>query len=144
MKRHHLITLLTVPLFWISCSTPRAAIEDVAPEAPTHDTETGKKLAVSAERMALLDSVVAMQANDALNFFVLAQRKAAKGRIKEALGNTALSLKVYETADVMVFKGALFLALGRDDEATHWFEKAYRLDPFVDIYKYNNFLKQLK
>ncbi len=140
-----MIALLIVPFLWISCSSPRAAVDDgVLVRTDEREPEAGKEDTISVERLALLDSVVLIQANDALNLFLKAQREASKGNIQDALGNTTLSLEIYETADVMVFKAALFLALGRDEEAAHWFEKASRLDQSLVLDKYNDLLRHFE
>ncbi len=140
-----MIALLIMPLLWTSCSGPRAAVDDgvwVTTDEP--ETEYREEVAISAERLALLDSLVYIRANDALNLFLIAQREAAKGNIQEALENTALSLEIYETADAMVFKGALFSALRRDEEAAYWFKKASHMYPFADIDKYSDILMHIK
>ncbi len=137
MTRQKIIYLLVLPFLCISCSGIRDAVhDDILPEAENPQAELDEVVPISAERLALLDSVVFIQANNALRHFLIAQREASRGNIEDALENTALSLEIYETVDAMVFKAALFSAQGKDEEAAYWFEKASGLYPFADMDKY--------
>jgi tetratricopeptide (TPR) repeat protein len=144
MTRQKIIYLLVLPFLCISCGGIRDATDDdILPEAENPRPELDEVVSISAERLALLDSVVYIRANEALNRFLIAQREASRGNIEDALENAALSLEIYETIDAMVFKAALLSALGRGEEAAYWFQKASHLYPFADIDKYSDMLEHI-
>lgn len=139
MTRQKIIYLLVLPILCISCGGIRdAADKDILPEAENTRPVIDEVVPISVERLALLDSLAFMRANEALNRLIMAQREASRGNMEDALENAALSLEIYETVDAMVFKAALFAALGRSKEAAYWLEKAAGLYPFADI---DRFLK---
>ncbi len=131
MKRHYMITLASLPFLFISCMGQRDAVDDnIMMKTGKPDAEAGKEVDIPAERIALIDSVVFIRANDALNHLLMAQGEASKGNIEKALENTTLSLEIFATSDAMIFKGALLSALGRKEEADYWLKKASTLDSF--------------
>ena len=143
MKRHYLTALLLLPFLLTSCSGHREAVDDMVLLPDELETETMEEVAIPEKRLSLLDSVVTVQANNALNLFIKAQRQVSKGNIEDALNSTALSLEVYETVDAMIFKSAIFSMLGRLEEANYWFYKASLLDPSACIDKYDDMLRHV-
>lgn len=143
MKRHYIITLLFLPLLLISCSGHRKAVDEILFLSDELETETLEKDAILGKRLALLDSVISIQANNALNLFLKAQRQVSRGKMEDALDSTALSLEIYETADVMILKSVIFSFMGRHEEASFWFYKASMLNPSVCINKYDDMLRHL-
>ena len=125
MTRQNTIYLLAIPFLFISCSGLRDAVDNETwPEAEKMDPEPVEEVAILPERMGLLDSLVYLRANEALNHFLLAQREASRGNFEDALDYAVLSLQIHETADAMIFKSMLLAALGREEEAAYWYEKA--------------------
>lgn len=144
MKRHYLIILFVLPFFWTSCSSSGEAVDKAVAAGQSEDPVISETVVLSEERMALLDSVVAIQANDALNYFVMAQREASRGNTRSALEYAALSLEIFETADAMVLKGAAFNRSGRHEDAVYWFDKAMRLDPSINIELYKDLVSEVE
>lgn len=143
MKRHYIIALLLLPFLLMSCSGHREAVDGMVLLSDELETGTMEEVGIPEKRLSLLDSVVTVQANNALNLFLKAQRQVSRGNIEDALNSTALSLEVYETVDAMIFKSAIFSMLGRLEEATYWFYKASLLDPSACIDKYDDMLRHV-
>ncbi|RNC85725.1 MAG: hypothetical protein ED557_02830 [Balneola sp.] len=84
------------------------------------------------------------EANQLVNFYILAQQKLFTGEYPEALSLIQRAAQIKENADVLALRGSIYLGLGQPDEFVSNWRRALELDPEVPILPSPYVIQQLQ
>ncbi len=73
------------------------------------------------------------EANQLVNYYILAQQKLFTGEYPEARTLIEKALEIKENADILALRGSIYLGLGQPDEFVANWRRALELDPDVPI-----------
>ncbi len=148
-----------VAVSFVACSGSRQTVDLVQPEneEPTEvvaEVESPEADTLTAEEQLELDLKELYkeelfekhnsEANQLVNYYILAQQKLFTGEYPEARVLIEKALEIKENADILALRGSIYLGLGQPDEFVANWRRALELDPEVPILPSPYVIQQLQ
>lgn len=114
------------------------------PEPDTLSTEEQRTLDLKEVYREELFEKHNSEANQLVNYYILAQQKLFTGEYNEALNLVEKAAEIKENADILALRGSIYLGLGQPNEFVSNWRRALELDPEVPILPSPYVIQQLQ